>query len=87
MGSARDNSVNPTRTHSRACLSRPARATLYPVIAPQHKPLVLTRRCYPGVASRRQGGLRSGDAVWPQRYGEDVMRIPYIIPTESVVCA
>ena len=84
MGSARDNSVDPARTHNRACLSRPARATLYPVIAPQPKPLFLTRRCYPGGASRRQEGLRPGGAGWPQRYAEDVMRIPYIIPTGVV---
>jgi hypothetical protein len=87
MGSARDIAADPSRTQIRARPSRLARVTLHPVIAPQHKPLALTRRCHPGVASRRQGNLRSGDAVWPQRYGEDVMRIPYIIPTESVVCA
>ena len=86
MGSARDNSVDQKRTPIRACLSRPARAVLYPVIAPQPKPLVLTRRCYPGAASRRQGGLRPDGAGWPQGNAEDVMRIPYIIPTKSVVC-
>lgn len=83
MGSARDNSADPTQTHSRACPSRPARPSLHPVIASQDMPLVSTLLCRPCVESERQGSPRSDGAVWPQRRAGDVMRIPYIIPSGS----